>query len=227
MEIDVAPQVGELLSDEQLDSVRSQAESGRARCLNCATPVARQAALVLVVDSDRRRVAARLAHPGCCASRVIEAELGDPPEARLAYRWATFSLPGVALLVLESRGGVWTDEQRPAILRMLERLGFESARIALDSRLFLTGEQDVPRAPELILRPLGEDLAVELAGGEQLDLLPSAAAGAWWAQAQEAAGALVVAGDALGLPTQGAIAFEALVDQLLARGVGAWVALAG
>lgn len=221
----VAPQVIELLSDEQIESVRSQAASGDAPCLRCGAPIDGDAALVLVVDNARRRVAARLSHPGCGPSEVLEGDVGALSEARVAARWASFTMPGVALLVLESSGGVWTDEERPAILRMLERLGFGPARAALDSRLFATGSGEPSRSDRLALVRRGADLALVLDSAEELDLLAGAASGDWIELASSRGGALVLAAEDLEIDTGRPLALELLLPVLIERGIAAWLEL--
>ncbi|UJA19803.1 hypothetical protein HJD18_05995 [Thermoleophilia bacterium SCSIO 60948] len=228
-ELSVAPQVVELLSDEQIESVRTQAASGGAPCLHCGADIDGDAALVLVVDSARRRVAARLSHPGCGPSDVIEGEIADPSDARIAARWASFTMPGVPLLVLEPSGGVWTDEERPAILRMLERLGFGPARDALDSELFATGTGPPPRSDRLTLTRRGPDradLALILDSDEELELLPGAAHGDWIALGEDRRGALVLAAEGLGIDAGRPLALETLLPDLIERGLAAWVELA-
>lgn len=224
-ELAVAPQVVELLSDEQIESVRTQAAGGGAPCLHCGSAIDGDAALVLVVDSARRRVAARLSHPGCGPSDVIEGEIADPAEARIAARWASFTMPGVPLLVLEPSGGVWTDEERPAILRMLERLGFGAARNALDSELFATGSGPAPVSERLALVRRGSDLVLFLDGEEKLELLPGALEGSWAELAERTGGALVIAAEGLGIDADAPLALEALLPALLGRGVAAWLEL--
>jgi len=226
----VAPQVEELLSDEQLASVEAQVATGEAPCIRCGQaidPELDEASVVLVVDSGPRRAAVHVSHAGCGPSIVAEAELPGPGEARLAERWAAFVLPRVPLVALQAVAGVWTGEREPALFSMLRGLGFESAREALDSDLFATGVGPAPRASGLTLAVEGRDLELRLDSGETLESLPGIAAGRWAEQVEERGGALIAVGAALDLPSEGGIAFEAVLPNLLERAVAAWVPLAG
>lgn len=229
MQLEVAPQVAELLSDEQLGHLHAQAASGEpALCVRCEQVIEPEpeevATLVLVSDPVSRRAAAQLSHEACGPSAVLRGEVPDPGYARLAWRWATFVLPRVPLVVLETQGGAWTDEEQPALLRMLEGIGFRPAKEAFDSSLFATGDGAVPRAEDLSLSRQGDELIVRTAAGDVLDSLPGAAAGAWADLLAESGGALVAVSDNASLPESGQpLAFDELLPRLLERGIAAWV----
>jgi len=225
----VAPQVRELLSDEQIAAVELQVATGEAPCLRCGEtidPDLAEASVVLIVDPAPRRAAVRVSHAGCGPSLVAEAELPGPADARLAERWASFVLPGVPLVVLQADAGVWADESRPALIAMLRGLGFDDAREAFDSDLFATGVGAPPRAGGLELVATGDDAAIRRADGEVLEELPGLIAGSWAELALSSGGALIAIGSTLGLPADGAIGFDALLAVLLERAVAAWVPLA-
>lgn len=231
MRLEVAPEVAELLSDEQLGHLRAQAESGEAAlCVRCEEVIEPEpdepATLVLVSDPQSRRAAAQLSHAACGPSAVVEGAVPEPGHARLAWRWATFVLPRVPLVVLETRGGAWTDEEQPALMRMLEGLGFEPAGRAFDSDLFATGQGAAPRADELVLSVDRQDLIVRSEAGDVLDVLPGAVAGPWGDLLAGSYGALVAISDIAGLPEEGQpLAFDELLPRLLERGLAAWVGL--
>lgn len=232
MKLEVAPEVAELLSDEQLGHLRAQASSGEpALCVRCEAVIepdpASEATLVLVADPERGRAAAQLSHAGCGPSAVVRGEVPEPGYARLAWRWATFVLPRVPVVVLETQGGAWTDEEEPALMRMLEGAGFAPATIAFDSSLFATGEGEAPRAPEIVLSVEDRSLIVRTAAGDILDELPEAVQGHWGDLLLESGGALVAVSDAAALPEAGEpLSFDDLQPRLLERGVAAWVELA-
>lgn len=232
MRLEVAPQVAELLSDEQLAHLHAQAESGEpALCVRCESVIEPEpsevATLVLVSDPVSRRAAAQLSHEACGPSAIVEGEVPDPGYARLAWRWATFVLPRVPLIVLETQGGAWTDEEQPALLRMLEAVGFADARSAFDSNLFATGEGEPPRTQDVVLSRQDNELIIRTTDGDVLDSLPGALDGHWAEIVLEAKGALVAVSDSVGLPEAGQpLAFEDLLPHLLERGVAAWVRLA-
>lgn len=229
MTLELAPQVRELLSDEQIAAVQIQVDSGEAPCLRCGEtidPALEKASVVLIVDPGPRRAAVRVSHPGCGPSVVAEAELPGPADARLAERWASFVLPGVALLVLQSDAAVWTGEEQPALTSLLRSLGFDASREAFDSNLFATGVGDSPRASGLELVAEGNDLLVRLSGGETLEVLPELMAGQWADVARSNGGALVAIGPTLAVPREGRIGFDELLPVLLERALAAFVALA-
>lgn len=229
MQLEVAPQVAELLSDEQLSHLHAQAASGEAalcvRCDQVIEPDADElATLVLVSDPETRRAAAQLSHAACGPSAVVEGEVADPGYARLAWRWATFVLPRVPLVVLETQGGAWTDEEQPALLRMLEDLGFAEASVAFDSSLFATGKGEPPRAQALAISIEGTEVIIRTTDGDVLDTLPGAYEGEWARLVAESGGALVAVSDAAALPEAGEpLAFDLVLPRLLERGIAAWV----
>lgn len=228
--IHAAPEVRELLSDEQLEAVDLQAAGGEAPCMHCGEaidPSLGPAEVLLLVDSGRRRAAVRLSHGGCGMSAVVEAEIEEPSPARLAERWAAFPLPRVPVIVLQARADVWADEERPALMRMLGELGFEGAREALDSELFATGVGAPPSTQALSLRITGNDLALVLAEGTVLETLPGAAVDPLLGQVTEIGGAVFLIGSELGLPEDGdgLLTFEELLPVLLERAIGAFVPL--
>jgi len=230
--LEVAPQVAELLSDEQLSHLHAQAASGEpALCVRCEQVIEPHpdeiATLVLVSDPQTRGAAAQLSHEACGPSDVVQGEVPDPGYARLAWRWATFVLPRVPLVVLETQGGAWTDEAQPALLRMLESLGFGPAADAFDSSLFATGEGEVPRAETLVLSIEGDEVIIRTDRGDVLETLPGAFEGEWARLVSELGGALVAVSDAAALPESGEpLAFEVVLPRLLERGIAAWVATA-
>lgn len=232
MSLAAAPEVRELLSDEQIAAVEVQVASGEAPCMRCGEPIdpeISEASVVLIVDPRPRRAAVRVSHTGCGPSLVVTAELPGPGDARLAERWASFVLPGsplVPVLVLQADAGVWTDEERPALISMLRDLGFDRAREAFDSNVFATGVGSPPRADGLTLIADGADLLVRLASGEALEVLPGAVAADWGEALARRGGALVAVGPGLGLPSEGGIGFDELLPTLLERAVAAWVRLA-
>ena len=234
MEIDLAPEVRELLSDEQIAAVEADVRSTDTPCIHCGEPIDQElsdAAVVMLVDADRRRAAVRVAHAHCGDSAVLAADLPEPPDARLAERWAGFVLPRVPLLVLQARADLWADEQRPALLGMLESLGFEAARELLDSDLFATGVGEPPRARGLSARPSadGMDLDLVLTDGTVIETLPGAFREGLGDLIRERGGVALVLGTGLGLPepdTGPGVAFDALLPALLDRAIGAFVPLA-
>lgn len=232
MQLEVAPQVAELLSDEQLSHLHAQATSGEpALCVRCGEVIEPDpeeiATLVLVSDPRTRRAAAQLSHEACGPSAAVEGDVPDPSHARLAWRWATFVLPRVPLVVLETQGGAWTDEAQPALLRMLESHGFGPARDAFDSSLFATGTGEVPRAKALSLSTERDEVVIRTDAGDVLDILPGAFEGEWARLVTWLGGALVAVSDAAALPEPGdPLAFEDLLPRLLDRGVAAWVSTA-
>lgn len=228
MTLAVAPEVRELLSDEQIAAVAIQVETGEAPCLRCGEtidPELGEASVVLMVDPGPRRGAVRVSHLACGPSVVAEAELPGPADARLAERWAGFVLPGVPLVVLQADAAIWTGEERPALIGMLRKLGFEAARESFDSDLFATGVGAPARADGLELVAAGADLLMRLSGGEDLEVLPGIVEGAWAELCTAKGGALLAIGPSLGLPTEGSIAFDALLPVLLERAVAAWLPL--
>ena len=229
MPLSLAPQVEELLSDEQIAAVDVQVASGEAPCVRCGEtidPDLGAASVVLIVDPAPRRAAVRVSHAGCGPSVVAEAELPGPADARLAERWAAFELPGLALAALQSDAGVWIGEQRPALIGMLEKLGFDAAREALDSDLFATGVGAPPVASGLELAADGDDLLIRLAPDTVIEALPGLMRGRWSDLARERRGALIAVGPALGIPTEGGIGFDEVLPALLERAVAAFVPLA-
>ena len=228
MSLDVAPEVAELLSDEQLTSVAQQVASGEAPCIRCGgriEPKLGEASVVLVVDPAPRRAAVRVSHAGCGPSVVTEAQLPGPGEARLADRWAAFVLPDLPFVAMQAVAGVWTGEREPALITMLRELGFEAAREALDSDLFATGVGPPPRARGLGLGIDAEDLLIRLASGDTLETLPGIATAQWGDLLAARGGALIAIGASLGLPDEGGIGFDELLPSLLDRAVAAWVPL--
>lgn len=231
MTLELAPQVREMLSDEQIAAVQVQVDSGEAPCLRCGEridPAAEQAASVLlIVDPAERRAAVRVSHAGCGPSVVAEAELPGPTDARLAERWVSFVLPGVPLVALQADAGVWTGEHQPALMTMLEALGFDSAREAFDSDLFATGVGAPPTADGLELIRDGADLVIGLRDGDALEVLPDILGGPWGELLDERGGALVAIGPTLGLPKPGeeGIGFDQLLVVLVERAVAAFVRL--
>lgn len=229
MTLTLAPEVEELLSDEQIAAIEVQVETGEAQCIRCGEtidPELSEASVVLMVDPAPRRAAVRVSHAACGPSVVTKADLPGPADARLAERWAAFELPGLALAVLQSDAGVWTSEQQPALVGMLRDLGFDRAREALDSDLFATGVGAPPVASGVELAAEGDDLLIKLASGDVLELLPGLMAGRWVDLVRERGGALIAVGPALGIPTEGGIGFEELLPALLDRAVAAFVLLA-
>lgn len=228
MTLEIAPQVRELLSDEQIAAVDLQVETGQAPCVLCGEPIDPElgaASVVLIVDPGPRRAAARVSHVGCGPSVVTEAQLPEPGDARLAERWASFVLPGVPVIVLQADAAIWTGEREPALLTMLRDLGFERGREAFDSELFATGVGPPPRTDALRLGLNGEDLVLSLVAAEALEVLPGIATGQWGALLTERKGALIAVGSDLGLPDSGGIAFDDLLPVLLERTLAAWVTL--
>lgn len=228
MSLTVAPEVQELLSDAQIEAVEVQVRTGRAPCLRCGgaiDPSLGDAAVILIVDPSPRRAAVRVSHEGCGPSVVAEAALPGPAEARLAERWASFVLPAVPLVVLQSDAAVWADEHGPALTAMLRGLGFEDAREAFDSDLFASGVGAPPRGRGIGLVALGADLGLRLADGQEIEALPGVLTGVWAELARSRAGALVAIGPTLGLPEEGGIGFDELLPVLLDRTVAAWLPL--
>ncbi len=226
MTLALAPEVRELLSDAQIEAVDVQVRTGEAPCIRCGEtidPELSTATVVLIVDPGPRRAAVRVSHESCGPSIVTEAELPGPAEARLAERWASFVLPTVPLVVLQSDAAVWTDERQPALTTMLRGLGFEAAREAFDSDLFASGVGAPPIASGVELAPNGVDLSIRLDEGQEIEVLPGVLAGEWAQLARGRHGALVAIGSALGLPTEGGIALGELMPVLLDRAVAAWL----
>lgn len=225
----VAPEVGELLSDEQLLAVEAQVATGEAPCIHCGEtidPEISDATVILIVDPASRRAAVRVSHGACGDSIVTEAELPGPADARLAERWAAFELPGLAFAVLQSDAGVWTGEERPALVEMLTDLGFDGAREAFDSDLFATGVGAPPVAAGVELVAAGEEIDIRLSSGDVLETLPGLAVGRWIELAGERGGALIAIGPTLGIPSEGGVGFEELLPAMLERAVAAFVPLA-
>ncbi len=226
MSLTVAPEVRELLSDPQIEAVARQVETGEAPCVRCGEPIdpgLGGTSVVLIVDPGPRRAAVRVSHEGCGPSIVTEASLPGPVAARLAERWAAFTLPRVPLVVLQADAAVWTDEDRPALMAMLRDLGFDDAREAFDSDLFATGVGAPPVARGIGLAAAGDDLEVRLADGTGLEALPGLFGGDWAASAEGLGGALLAIGPTLGLPDSGGIGFDELLPVLLDRAIAAWV----
>ena len=229
MSLLVAAEVKELLSDEQLAAIEVQVETGEAPCIRCEEtidPELSDATVVLIVDSGSRRAAVRVSHEGCGPSTVIDAELPEPADARLAERWAAFELPGLAFAALQAVAGVWTDEERPALVGMLIDLGFDDAREAFDSDLFATGVGSPPAAAGVELHITAGEVEIRLSSGDVLESLPGLDSGRWADLVRERGGALIAIGPALGIPTEGGVGFEELFPALLDRAVAAFVPLA-
>lgn len=221
----IAPAVAELLSDAQLDAVAAAVEGSQAECFHCneLIPESERAAVLLFVDPSSRGAAVRVCHAGCGESSVRQAAVGGPGPARLARRWAGFLLPGCPVLVLEAEASVWTDEEAPALVRMLQRLGFEPARAGLDSELFATGRGPAPTARGMRFTWNRERLELELAGGESLESFPGPLEPALLDAMERAGGALVIVASDLGIPLDEPLGLEEILPTLLDRAVGAFV----